>query len=275
MATQEMVRKLQDRIRSLEKIPRAVDADVLSTGWPPLDRLLPNGGLRRGSLVEWLGQGPGNGTAMLALAGARQAAEAGGAIVVVDALRQVYPPAMAAWGVDLERVIFVHPQNGKDELWTWDQALRCPGVAVVWGWVERIESREFRRWQLSVETSGCLGLLIRPGEAKAEPNWADVRLWVEPQVAANFQLASRSQPGRQAGSLSPRNSGRRLQVEVLHCRGAAGGGRVHLVLDEWTGQLREVEERHASLSRTLAASVARAKARPRPTGTYGTSDRRL
>jgi protein ImuA len=291
MTTQEIVRKLQDRIRRLERVPRAAGADIISTGWPPLDRLLPSGGLRRGSLVEWLGTGPGSGAAMLAAGGARQAAEAGGAIVVVDPLQQVYPPALAAWGVDLDRVVFIHPQNQKDEGWAWDQALRCPCVAAVWGWIERIEGREFRRWQLAVETSGCVGLLMRSDAARNQPTWADVRLGVEPQRGARGPRAGVvvpsshdrvHQPDAQARGnwttfvcASGECAGRRLRVEVLHCRGAACGGSVQLVLDEWTGQLHEGGERHASLSRSLAAPVARAKARPRATGTDGMSGRRL
>ena len=43
---------------------------------------------------------------------------------------------------------------------------------------------------------------------------------------------------------------------------------VQLELDEWTGHLREVtESKHETFSRALAAQLARAKARPRPTGT--------
>ena len=215
IAVPDIVEKLRGRIRSVEKSRRGPGEAALSTGWPPLDALLPGGGLRRGSLVEWLAAGPGSGAALLSLEAAQQAAQEGGAIVVLDRRHEVYPPALAAWGVDLERVIFVQPQNARDEGWAWDQALRCPGVAAVWGWVDQVDDRLFRRWQLSAEASGCVGLLVRPGAARTEPTWADVRWWVEPQSAA---------------------AGRRMRVELLRCR-HAGSGSVELVLDEWTGQL--------------------------------------
>ena len=248
IAIPEIASQLQDGIRRLERSQPMVDKDTISSGWPPLDRLLPGGGLRWGSLVEWLDAGMGSSTAMLALGAARQAAKDGGAVVVVDRESQVYPPAIAAWGLDLSRVIFVHPKNRKDELWAWDQALRCPAVAAVWGRVEQIDSRWFRRLQLSAESNGCLGVLIRPGQARTQPSWSHVRLWVQPQ---------------------PAQRDRRLRIELIHCRGGGSGGSVQLILDEWNGRLCEVRERHETHSRVLAAQLARAKARSRPTGTCG------
>jgi protein ImuA len=248
IAAAEIASQLQNRIRRLERPQPTADEDKLSSGWPPLDRLLPGGGLYRGSLVEWLDAGMGSGAAMLALGGVRQAAKDGGAVVVVDRASQFYPPAIAAWELDLNRVIFVHPRNRKDELWAWDQALRCPGVAAVWGGIEQIDSRWFRRLQLSAESNGCLGVLIRPGQARVQPTWSRVRFWVE------------SQPARRD---------RRLRVELLHCRGAGRGGSVQLVMDEWNGRLCEVRERHETHSRALAAQLAHTEARSRPTGTWG------
>jgi len=215
VAVPEIVMQLRDRLRGLEKPRRGARDRPLSSGWPPLDRLLPGGGLQRGSLVEWLAAEPGSGAALLAWQAARQAGQEGGAIVVLDRRREVYPPGLAAWGVALDRVIFVQPETARDEGWAWDQALRCPGVAAVWGWVERVEESLFRRWQLAAEASGCLGLLLRPGSARAEPTWADVRWWVEPQAAV---------------------ADRRLRVELLRCR-QGGSGSAELVLDEWSGQL--------------------------------------
>lgn len=251
----EIVHQLQNRIRCLEGVRQAADEEAISTGCEALDRLMPSGGLKRGSLVEWLGVGPGSGAATLALLCARQICTSGGALVVLDRQRQVYPPAIAGWGVDLDKVILVYPKNKQDEFWAWDQALRCPAVAAVWGGIEQIDSRQFRRLQLSAETSGGIGLLLRPIEMRKQPTWADVRLLVEPR---------------------PSNRGRRMRVELLRCRGATGGASVQLEFDEWTGHPREVtESKHETFSRALAAQLARAKVRPRPTGTHGTRDRAL
>lgn len=220
VATPELVRQLQHRIRGLETSrPVVLTEDLVSSGCPALDRLLPDGGLRRGAQVEWLSAGAGSGAATLALICARQACRTGGAIVIVDRQRRIYPPALAAWGLDLKQLILLYPQSEQEEVWVWDQALRCPGVAVVWGWLERLDGRRFRRLQLSAEASGGLGLMIRPERVRQQPTFADVRLLVEPQAGAH---------------------GRRLQVQLLHARGCGRQGVVQLTLDEWTGELREI-----------------------------------
>jgi protein ImuA len=256
-STPELVRQLQNRIRGLEQArPATLTEGLVSSGCTALDRLFPEGGLRRGSLVEWLTAGTGCGAATLALICARQACQDGGALVVVDRLRQVYPPALAAWGLDLKQVILLVPPTKQDEFWVWDQALRCPGVAAVWGWVEQLDGRRFRRLQLSAETSDVLGLLIRPAQLRPQPTWAEVRLEVEGKGVAQ-------------NSSEPFSAGRRLQVRLLHGRGSAGQGDVQLALDEWTGELREVRESHATATRDLVAQLARATTRRLPTGTCG------
>ena len=261
-STPELIRQLQNRIRGLEQArPATLTEGLVSSGCTALDCLFPAGGLRRGSLVEWLTAGTGCGAATLALICARQACQDGGALVVIDRLRQVYPPALAAWGLDLKQVILLIPPTQQDEFWAWDQALRCPGVAAVWGWVEQLDGRRFRRLQLSAEASDVLGLLIRPAQLRTQPTWAEVRLEVEGLEVEGLEVAQNSSESSSAG--------RRLQVRLLHGRGSTGRGDVQVALDEWTGELREVREIHATATRDLAAQLARATTRRQPTGTCG------
>lgn len=246
VASPETVARLRSRIRGLEQGRRLPGSSLIGSGCAALDGLFPEGGVRRGSLVEWLSRGPGSGAALLALHYAREACRAGGSLVVVDRLRQVYPPALAGWGIALSRVILVYPRDVREELWVWDQALRCQAVAAVWGEVQRIDGRSFRRLQLAVESAGGVGLLLRPWEARQRPSWADVRLLVEPCSGGQ---------------------GWRLGVQLLHCRGAVSRGKVQLEVDRWSGRLQQGREQHETHPRGLAAGLAAAAARRRPTGT--------
>jgi hypothetical protein len=196
-----------------------------------LDHLLPQGGWSRGSLIEWLSDAPGSGAGALALVAAREAHAEGGAVVVIDRTGTFYPPAAAAWRLDLASTIVVHPASDKDEQWALDQALRCEHTAAVLAWPRRLESRTFRRLQLAAEASGAVGLLVRPAAAQREPSWADVRLAVAP----------RASPG-----------GWQLGVRLLHCRGRFGKkeGEVVVEIDERTGEI------HAANPRHLAAELA-------------------
>lgn len=219
-----MLAHLRGRIRQLETGAPASRAWVIGSGCAALDRLLPEGGFRRGSLVEWIESRPGGGAGSLALMIARQACQQQGVLVVMDRGAQFYPPALAAWGIDLDRVIWVQPRDLQEELWCWDQALRCPAVAAVWGELRQLDSRAFRRLQLAVEGQDGLGLLLRPAAARTDPSWADLRLGVEPCAAV-------------------RN--RRIRVQVLSCRGSAARGQVDLEWEEWSGQLHKAGETRA------------------------------
>src|SRR5688572_32232769 len=105
-ARQALVAALQRQVQRLEGLRPPADERLVSTGSPPLDQLLPGGGLRRGSLVEYLSPGAGSGAGTLALAAAREACrdeegQSHRAFVIVDQSRTFYPPAAAAWGIDL------------------------------------------------------------------------------------------------------------------------------------------------------------------------------
>ena len=149
-----------------------------------------------------------------------EAARAGGAVVVLDGSQAFYPPAAAGAGIELERLLVVRPANEADYVWALDQVLRCTGVAALLARPDRLDGRTFRRLQLAAEEAGGLALLVRPPEARAEPSWADVRFWVEPLPAA-------------AG----RARGRRLRIDLLHCRGSASGTSIEVEIDDETHTL--------------------------------------
>ena len=234
----EIVQTLQEQVRKLEGARRPQVAPI-SCGIGPLDRLLPAGGFQPGTLVEWLAGSAGSGASTLALLAAREACRSGKSLVVVDPQRRFYPPAAAAWGVDLSNSIVICPDNDKDHHWAVDQSLACPGVGAVLCWPERLDGKTFRRLQLAAESGGSLGLLVRPSRARGQPSWAEIRLLVEPRVA---------------------DTGRRLRVELLRCRGAAGGRAVELNISDGTGKIHEANSLH------LASELAHPAAPRRSSG---------
>lgn len=255
---QPAVRRLHDRVSSLERLCRRVSGQTsaaaaagtppgratISSGLPSLDRLLPQGGVRLGSLIEWLepaaetGIETAAGAAAFALAVAvrlqtSDSLPAGRPIVIVDRSGRFYPPAVLPWleaarrAVSREstrvagqqpsagrrrqrpsgsgprqrhrrperadptadcRLYVVRPDSEADELWAIDQSLRCPGVAAVVGWPQRVAATPLRRWQLAARSSGVIGLFVRPAVTRHEPTWSDVRVQVQP--AAPLQSSS-------------------------------------------------------------------------------------
>src|SRR3954464_11741713 len=121
-ARENLVSSLRREVARLEMSRPPEDERPISTGSPALDGLLPAGGLRRGTLVEYLTAGSGNGAGTLALSAAREASQGGRALVVVEQGRKqgtgdrgqesvgrFYPPAAAAWGIDLSAVLVLRP----------------------------------------------------------------------------------------------------------------------------------------------------------------------
>lgn len=216
-----VIHDLSQQLRRFEQTCRLPGnaRGVVSTGVAPLDELLPERGVPPGTIVEWLGDGPGNGATTLAVQTAANVLRDHGACVILDERRELYPPGLGPLLGMLERVIVVRPADAGDALWALEQSLRCSGAAVVLGWIERVEEHAYRRLQLAAEAGGGIGLLLRPAEYRSQPSWAGVRLLVQPL------------PGQ-----PPSNgvfAGRRLRVELVHCRGRIQGGGVDVVSGEW------------------------------------------
>jgi len=237
------------------------DKRPISTGSPALDALLPAGGLRRGTLVEYLTAGPGNGAGTLALAAAREACREGRALVVVEPRSEArgqrseigggrfYPLAAAAWGIDLSAMMVLRAASEADAVWAMDQALRCKGVGAVWAACDRIDVRDFRRLQLAAECGGAVGLLIRPARLRGQPTWADVQWEVRGRKDEGRRMKAEKRFRRSSFILHPSSlrglSTWQLRVELVRCRGGAGGQKVVLELDEAAGVWREVSDETA------------------------------
>jgi len=226
----ETVAQLQEQLRRWQAAKRPATV-CSSTGCARLDRLFPDGGVARGTLVEWLAEEVGSGAMWLALAAAREACRRYGPLVLIDGRGTFYPPAAAWAGVDLEQLIVVRPATARDETWALDQSLRCQGVGAVLCLTDRLSPRAARRLQLAAEASGGVGLLVRPASVRAEPCFCQVRLLVEPRAGTDARGALRG--------------GRRLEVELLKTRGTVASElaekrRLVLEVDDETGVVRAV-----------------------------------
>lgn len=174
VATRELLESLREQVRRIETAGRP-NGQSVSLGCSALDALLPERGIARGTIHEWLAPRGGSGAEILSLIAAREACRGGGALVVIDSIGCFYPPAAALWGIGLDNTIVIRPDSRRDAAWAIDQALRCSAVAAVWGFVDLIGERWLRRFQLSAEQSGCLGLFVRPGAATRQPTWSESR----------------------------------------------------------------------------------------------------
>lgn len=241
--------QLRGLLERLEHPRHHQERPTLSTGCTAVDRLLPHRGLRGGMLVEWIADGRGSGASVLPVVALRELQQgASGAIVVVDREGHFYPPAASAWGIDLANTMAIRPTSEADELWAIDQALRTPDVAAVLAWPAKLDGFTFRRLQLAAESSGAVGLLVRPRRAQSEPTWATARLLVSPLPTRTEQEEHELPTTWQ------------LEVTVLKSRGARAGHQVQLDIDHQTGNIHESTTRSKTRPGRLAAELAPATA---------------
>jgi len=219
----KLVEHLRRQIARLESPSRAEGPQVVSSGCAALDALLPEGGFRRGSLIEWLSEGEATGAGTLAMIAAREACRSGGVLVVVDSCRDFCPSAAARLGIDTNRLLVVRAGSRADQSWALAEVLEseAAGAVVTWGGEANGRLwpvRSLRRWQLAAERGGVLGLLLRDAAARHTPSWADVRLWVVPLPGGKRQ--------------------RRARVHLLRCRGGTGASSLDVEIDDEQGVVR-------------------------------------
>ncbi|RMG34514.1 MAG: hypothetical protein D6725_14160 [Planctomycetota bacterium] len=178
----QTIRALAEAIRNLEQPSHGWVQATVSTGIPALDAVLPNGGFRPGGCVEWIANGPGCGVWSLALQVARHLPP--GPLVLVDGAAELYPPALPALGIPLDRTWFVRPENSREALWAVERALRCSGVAAVFTALPSVSLKIMRRLQLAAERGGTLGVLVRDWAARRTLGFSHCRILVEPSPDA-------------------------------------------------------------------------------------------
>jgi protein ImuA len=202
------------------------DTPAIATGFDALDRYLPGGGWPLAGISEIFVEHYGLGelrVLMPALATlSRCAVESKKWIVWIAPPFVPYAPALAHHGVDLSRILLVHPrgqspfskkkgsdpgvpqQKGSDPsdtLWAVEQAIRSQSSIATLAWVKTAGMTTLRRLQLGAETHRCWTVLFRTPEAMSQNSPAALRFSVLP------------------GGALPGGDTADIRVEIQKCRG--------------------------------------------------------
>ena len=149
---------------------------AIASGCAELDQALPGGGWPANALTELLHDQYGVGELRLFMPALARLSRSGRWIALIAPPHIPYAPALAAQGVDLSRILLVHPRRDHDTLWAVQQALRSGTCAAVLCWPQAINERQLRRLQLAAETGRTLGILFRREEASRQSSPAALRL---------------------------------------------------------------------------------------------------
>jgi hypothetical protein len=159
-----------------------------------------------------------------------------GSIAWCDPRGTLYPPAVAAMGVPLERLLILRPKSIIDENWAITECLRCRGLAATVAAPRRISRIEVRRFQLAAERGGGVGILLRPYDRNAHVYAAVTRWLIAPARGERTVQKWRIQ-------LIHGHGGRLGQAVILeHHRDTAGHINGHVEVHPQIHPLRATEQ---------------------------------
>lgn len=153
---------------------------AVTTGFALLDEVLPGGGWPLGAVTEVLASREGIGEVRLLVPVLADLSRRGRHIAWVHPPHVPYPPALAAAGIALSRVLLVCAGSSRDRLWAAEQCLRSCACGAVLLWPEGCDTQSLRRLQLAAEKGRGLGFLFRSQGAAGSPSPAALRLRLAP-----------------------------------------------------------------------------------------------
>ncbi|HTH62772.1 MAG TPA: translesion DNA synthesis-associated protein ImuA [Paraburkholderia sp.] len=179
---------LQSRVWQGDQLAHA-GARAVSSGYPDLDARLPGAGWPAGSLTELLVEHGGIGEMRLlapalkaltaAQAGSPSGSSSGLHALLVAPPWQPYAYALHAWGIALDRVVWVRARDDEAP-WVAEQALKQDGIGAVLVWLPKARADAVRRLQVVAQDSRALAFLIRPPAARSQSSPAPLRMVCTP-----------------------------------------------------------------------------------------------
>jgi hypothetical protein len=91
-----------------------------------------------------------------------------------------YAPALKALGIDVEKMLLIHPKNHKDALWALEQASKSGTCSVALAWLDesKLTLKDTRRLQLAAKHGQSFVCLFRPLQAAQQNSMAELRLQI-------------------------------------------------------------------------------------------------
>ena len=167
------------------------DESGVHTGFAALDAAFLHRGWPRAGLTELLCAACGIGELrLLAPALTALCRNEARAIALVMPPFVPYPPALRDLGVDVAKVLLIHPRNQREALWAMQQALGAGACSAVLGWLPEtsLGFANLRRLLLAARQGEAWGCLFRPAQAAASASAAELRLHLSPRPGGRLRV---------------------------------------------------------------------------------------
>jgi len=159
----DIISRLQKDMLILQGIKPAQGGNPVQFGLRAVEDAFPNGCFPTGAVHEFISTGAETAAATGGFVAGLLAAlmRGGGACIWLGTSSTLFPPALKAFGIEPERVVFACIKKERDVLWAMEEALKCGALAAVVGEIQEIGFTASRRLQLAVEESRVTGFLLR------------------------------------------------------------------------------------------------------------------
>lgn len=188
LAKAEVIRKLRDDILHMQGFKPAAKGQAIRFGLNLIEEVFPNGIFPTGTIHEFLNTMPEDAASSSGfLAGLLSTLmQHNGACLWISHSRTLFPPALPAFGISPDRIIFIDLKTEKDVLWATEEALKCEGISAVIAELGSISFAQSRRLQLVVEQSKVTGFILRKepmkiGTTACTARWQITALPTDPE----------------------------------------------------------------------------------------------
>lgn len=186
-ADRTIIEQLQKQILNLQKRKQTSGAQPLTVGLGEMesafpDKVFPTGVVHE--LISYSSEEAVSTSGFMSVVLSKLLHQ-GGYCLWISAIprRNIFPPALKAFGIDPGRVLFVDTSRPKETLWSLEEALKCDALVAVVGELTELSFKESRQLQLAVENSHVTGFIHR-FRPKSENAVACVTRWKISPIAS-------------------------------------------------------------------------------------------
>lgn len=178
MAQTDMIARLQQDILRMQGQRPATGSLAGKVALGPVLEAFPDKVFPTGAVHEYISTTPSAAAAtsgfIAGILGSLM--QSGGNCVWISPEKIIFPPGLKYFGIEPDRVLFVHLKKEKDICWAMEAALQVEGLAGVMSELSNLDFTISRRLQLAVEKSGVTGFILRHQPRKLHPT-ACVSRW--------------------------------------------------------------------------------------------------
>lgn len=170
----------------------------ICTGFKTLNQHLPGQGWPKAALVEVMLASAGVGELRLFVPALRYLSQQSRWLAWVAPPFIPYAPALHALGIDISKILVIHPRNHQDALWAVERACKSGSCSSVFAWLDerKLKYRDTQRLQIAAKQGNTLSCLFRPHSAgQSRSSLAELRLLIHELERGMLRLSINKRRG--------------------------------------------------------------------------------